>query len=84
MRYAPWFVLLLFGCDASVVVETKDVDAGAAEQPPDAAVCEFGNPGQLPCESDLDCPVVPIGECYVFVCPFNDAGASYCEGKVKP
>lgn len=58
-------------------------DATELDAAPDANSCPSPNPGQLPCEDALACPVVPIGSCGEWVCPKNDAGLSYCEWVVK-
>lgn len=65
------------GCEPSVSIQ------GMFDAAPDAPECPSPNPGQLPCEDALACPLAPIGSCGQWKCPKNDAGQSYCEWVVK-
>jgi hypothetical protein len=69
---------LIVGCEAPGGVIVSVVDAA-----PDAAACPPQNPGPVPCEDALSCPVVPVGSCGHWECPKNDAGQSFCEWAVK-
>jgi hypothetical protein len=76
--------VLLIGCDpgGAVIVSVVDAAPDATEQP-DATACPSPNPGPVPCEDALSCPVVSVGSCGFWECPKKDSGFSYCEWVVN-
>lgn len=87
MGLALVLLVLLVGCDSGGVIIVKAIDASPdateSDAAPDAPECPSPNPGAVPCEDALSCPVVPIGSCGYWDCPPNDAGQSFCTWIVK-